>query len=128
MYRLDDLFATERLAFAHLDVEGAELDVLHGGEATILRDRPVFTVEVHVQLNRSFTSELVEWIARRGFSIYLVHERCGVKFDCRNLLCLPVERVAASVKLVGELRRSTNPVTSASDLFALVNRTKVRRS
>ena len=52
IYRLDDLFAGEQLGFLHLDVEGSELAALKGGNATIRRDQPVFTVELHVHQAR----------------------------------------------------------------------------
>ena len=41
----------EKLAFAHIDVEGVELDVLKGGIKTIKADRPIFTVELIVHEN-----------------------------------------------------------------------------
>ena len=36
-----------RLDFIKLDVEGAETEVLEGGEGTVLRFRPVFLIELH---------------------------------------------------------------------------------
>jgi len=54
VYKLDDLLLNEtgawkheHLAFAHFDVEGGELKLLQGGKNAILRDRPVFTVEIY---------------------------------------------------------------------------------
>ena len=46
-----------RLAFAHLDLEGAELDALRGGARTLWRDRPLLTVELHVHLDPTHTRE-----------------------------------------------------------------------
>ena len=37
--RLDDVFSDETLGFAHLDVEGGELEALRGGAAVMARDR-----------------------------------------------------------------------------------------
>ena len=60
---LDRLFETawrgERLGFAHFDVEGCELDVLHGAVQTIARDRPVFTVEAFVHNHANATLALL---------------------------------------------------------------------
>ena len=42
------VFAGERLALAHWDLEGAELEALKGGQKTLARDQPLFTVETHV--------------------------------------------------------------------------------
>eukprot|EP00964_Phaeocystis_antarctica_P162922 scaffold138138_cov112-Phaeocystis_antarctica.AAC.1 len=35
MWRLDDLLQNETLGFAHFDVEGGELDLLHGAAGII---------------------------------------------------------------------------------------------
>ena len=45
LYTIDSLFHEKghKLAFAHLDVEGLELDVLHGALATIKESQPIFT-------------------------------------------------------------------------------------
>ena len=63
IFTIDMLFRTiwpdRRLGFAHLDVEGAELDVLRGGALTFAKDRPIFSVEVHVAENATFTRELL---------------------------------------------------------------------
>jgi FkbM family methyltransferase len=95
VYRLDDLYAREwrgeRLGFAHFDVEGGELDLLRGAVATIQRDRPVFTVEVHVHNKPNLTADLLHLIQELGYSSFLVEEQCGVPVDCRNILNLPRE-------------------------------------
>ena len=63
IYRLDSLFDTrwssEALAFAHLDVDGLELSVLEGGERTILRDRPILTIELEVWKDATRTKRLL---------------------------------------------------------------------
>jgi len=44
--RLDDFDLGDRLSFIKCDVEGHELAVLHGGQATIKRFRPTLQIEI----------------------------------------------------------------------------------
>jgi len=91
--RLDDMFAPsgawahEKLAFAHFDVEGSELDVLRGAREVIARDRPVFTCEVATGM-----TEYAQNLLFLGYEAYAVAEKCGDNADCRNLICLPKDR------------------------------------
>ena len=95
--RLDDMFAPsgawahEKLAFAHFDVEGSELDVLRGAREVIARDRPVFTCEVATGMTE-YAQNLLEEIAFLGYEAYAFAEKCGDNADCRNLICLPKDR------------------------------------
>ena len=100
VYRLDDLFATERLAFAHLDVEGSENDVLRGAEMVLRRDRPVFTVEVTTSSTAYW--ETLRTLKALDYRAMLVDEQCGVMSDCRNIICVPQERSAELPKRVIE--------------------------
>ena len=103
VYRLDGLFASiwsdERLAFAHFDVEGSELDVLNGSETVIRRDRPVFTIEVAIKA-RAYHAALRR-VADLGYRAFMVPETCGANSDCRNLICVPRERAPTSALLRG---------------------------
>lgn len=45
MVAIDD-FATERVDFIKIDVEGMELDVLDGAQATIARTKPILFIEI----------------------------------------------------------------------------------
>ena len=96
--RVDDLFATaglfggESLAFAHWDVEGSELSVLRGARRTLRRDWPLFSMEVHVLADRSYTQRLLAEIDTLGYDAYIIDEVCGSRVDCRNLLCFPRSR------------------------------------
>lgn len=89
--RVDDLYALQPLGFAHWDVEGSELDVLQGARAVVRRDRPLFSVEVHVHEDTAYTSLLLKTVRELGYDAHLVEERCGARADCRNFLCTPVE-------------------------------------
>jgi len=93
VWTLDELFDTqwrgERLAFAHWDTEGNELDILRGGSRTLRRDAPVFTVECVVHKSPQYTTALLEQLAAMGYETLLVEEEAGLPFDTRNLLNLP---------------------------------------
>lgn len=93
VYPADELFRTtwrgENLGFAHVDVEGSELSVLRGMEQRIRSDKPVFTVEVHVHFQPDFTLEMLGFIDRLDYDVFLVEETCGMRMDCRNLICFP---------------------------------------
>ena len=78
-----------RLAFAHLDVEGGELDVLTGAKQALQRNRPAFTIEVHVHADQSFTRALLRYVKDLRYSCAAADEICGAFADCRNLVCLP---------------------------------------
>ena len=79
MITLDSLdFA--RVDFIKLDVEGMELDVLHGGRATIERDRPLMQVEWLVRDQGALPACLIDDFGYRVF-------QAGM-----NLLCIPAER------------------------------------
>ena len=102
--KIDDLFgpfgkwAGELLGLAHLDVEGAELDTLEGGRATIGRDGPLLTLEVLVDPKRphndSTGPDLLRAVDAIGYKAFVVEESCGGA-HCRNLLCLPCTRASA---------------------------------
>jgi len=97
IYTLDELFHDEPLAFAHLDVEGHELAVLRGGNATLSRDRPHLTTEVHVQRDHALAASVLAYAESLGYVSYLIEEACGARRDCRNLLHVPRETMRAFV-------------------------------
>jgi FkbM family methyltransferase len=65
MFTLDG-FSFERVAFIKLDVEGFELNVLKGGEATIKRDHPIMYIEDDRAEN---TKALRAYITSLGYTI-----------------------------------------------------------
>ena len=101
VYRLDDLFhgawAGERFAFGHFDVEGSEADLLHGARHVIARDRPVFTVEISAVRAHAAARHLLRLVEDMGYVPYLVPEKCGIRGDERNVICVPKERRAEAV-------------------------------
>lgn len=92
IYTLDSMFYDQgkKLAFAHLDVEGLELDVLKGGVNTIKDSKPLFTTEVRVHKDPEYTNNLLDFISELGYDSYVINEVCGYPhMDYRNLLNIP---------------------------------------
>ena len=94
VFLIDELFRTqwhgERLGFAHWDTEGNELDILRGGEKTISRDMPIFTVECAVHKSPTYTKKLLSFLESLGYQTFLIEEEAGFPLDVRNLLNLPL--------------------------------------
>ena len=99
VYRVDDLFASqwrnERLGFFHLDVEGAEMQVIEGAWSVLSRDAPVLATELYVHHNASYTQQLMLAMHTLDFDSFLVEEACAPRLDCRNLIHLPRSRRAS---------------------------------
>lgn len=105
--RVDDLYAKQPLAFAHWDVEGFELNVLRGARAVVRRDRPIFSLELHVHEDPSYTQALLGLVEELGYDAHLIEERCGARADCRNLLCTPTEQRGAMLASATMQRAAT---------------------
>jgi FkbM family methyltransferase len=116
--RLDDQFGPsgawehERLAFAHFDVEGSELDVLQGAREVIARDLPIFTCEVATGMTEH-AQRLLDEIAILGYEAYAFAEKCGENPDCRNLICLPKDRARKILRGVPSLAAASYLVNSS---------------
>lgn len=91
VYTIDGLFHKKTLSFAHIDVEGAEEDVLKGGIKTIFRDRPIFTVEQFPQTRPYYYRSVMQLLKFMQYDVYEIPESCGAD-DCRNYVCLPSEK------------------------------------
>jgi FkbM family methyltransferase len=85
MARLDDLFPTEPIDVVKIDVEGAELGVLRGGEALVARTRPTFLFESGPEVpgGLGYTKEaLWEWFDAHGYDVLvpnrLAHDGPGL--------------------------------------------------
>ena len=83
----------ERLALAHLDVEGDELSALRGAERIIARDQPFLLTELTVHRDAAYTRSLLGWLHERGYDTFLIEEHTGYpRMDIRNVLSLPRSR------------------------------------
>lgn len=71
--RLDDCDLPP-VGFIKIDVEGHELDVLIGAEATIRRDQPVLLVECEDAHRSGATGDLFAWAKRMGYSGWFYFE------------------------------------------------------
>ena len=127
VHRVDNLFMGahapwkhERLGFAHFDLEGGELDVIRSAELTIMRDRPVFTIEINVHRERLKTRALLAHVSSLGYAMYAVLENCGAPWsDCRNVLAFPLDWLRRSAAALHDGAGSTaglGPLGSVLDL------------
>jgi len=91
IFTIDGLIVNTKLAFAHIDVEGAEEEVLKGGMQTIFRDRPIFTVERFPQSRAVFYKSMMQLLKLISYQAYEIPESCGAD-DCRNYVALPAEK------------------------------------
>ena len=57
---------------------------------TLERDAPVLILELHVHERKGFAAALLRML--HGYSVIVVQEVCGNRYDCRNLLALPRSR------------------------------------
>ena len=88
----------ERLDVLKIDVEGAEVGVLQGANATIMRHRPVIFMETNaphfdeqLQVMRSMDYQVYWCLAWRMEGTGLPQERIEAASVDTNLLCLPKE-------------------------------------
>lgn len=66
--------ALARLDFVKIDVEGAELQVLEGGDEVIHQWRPSILVEIearHTARYGNVADDVVDWLTRRGYAMYV---------------------------------------------------------
>jgi FkbM family methyltransferase len=66
-----------RLDFVKIDVEGGELHVLHGGQRTIERFRPVMLIEIEARHTTRYEyspDDVVSWLTCRGYRMYAWHD------------------------------------------------------
>ncbi len=76
-----------RLDFIKIDVEGAELQVLKGGQASISRFRPALLVEIedrHAARYRHSGGDVATWLLRRG---YVMHVWQGGSWEETDVIC-----------------------------------------
>lgn len=90
----DSMSPARRVDFLKIDVEGAEVDVLHGAELMITRDRPVLSVEA--DRDRQVPA-LLGWLRSHHYRAWWHRPFLGPLWPnivSINLLALPRERTA----------------------------------
>ena len=60
--KLDTLLAGRKYHFLKIDVEGMELDVLHGAQKSIKRYKPILLVENHLFIDYSLEEKCIQFI------------------------------------------------------------------
>jgi hypothetical protein len=58
VYALDDYFKEQRISFIKADIESYELDMLHGAEAVIKRDKPLLALSMYHNASDMYTIPL----------------------------------------------------------------------
>lgn len=110
VYRWDDSFVVNKIkstsldilynkgiikniGYIHLDVEGMEYWVIKGAQNIIKEERPIFTYEVHLNIDERL-SKIKNILHDNDYIIYMINEVLpGNRSDCRNLLAIPKEKI-----------------------------------
>lgn len=71
--RLDEVIR-EDVAFVKIDVEGHELNVLHGATGLLERSRPIFLVEAEDRHRESATESVFEFFQEKDYSGFFVED------------------------------------------------------
>ena len=108
IFAIDTLFRTRTLAVAHLDLEGWEEAALRGARRTLLRDRPLLTVESFPHSQPLVHRNLSRIIRELGYTMHVItnaatRESCGWPRDCHNYICVPRERAEAFEALLATM-------------------------
>jgi FkbM family methyltransferase len=113
---LDDHCRDHKLAprAIKIDIEGAEYDALLGAQQTLKEHTPVVVLEYRA-CRRSFATDPLEWLHRRGYTLFDVnlYRRVDRSFYLAfeaipplvNVLAIPPSRLAASGYSTLELRQ-----------------------
>jgi len=101
---LDSFFAEaqpSRLDLVKIDVEGAELDVLRGGERTLARFRPYLILEVQNETAQSAGHEakdILQFLEQLGYAFFTVGRKARLRplqpdhlAAFQNVLCVPTQ-------------------------------------
>ena len=116
--KLDDIKLGFLPDFIKIDIEGAEIDMLHGGIATIAKARPIISVEYGNTGYEAFghaVEALPNWAHNNGYEIFdLFGNRLGLHdfLACVNrfywdYLLVPIDRMDALAERFDILRRVT---------------------
>ena len=83
----------KRLDLVKIDVEGAELHVLQGGEKTIEKFKPAILLEIedrHIERFKYAATDITSWLKSRGYKMYVWQDAWKptdvIRGDMRNYL------------------------------------------
>jgi FkbM family methyltransferase len=95
----------KRVDFIKIDVEGAELQILEGGEGTIEAFRPTLLVEIEARHTDRYDygpDDIVRWLTQRGYTMHVWQrtwrEADRVGSEGRNYLFRPAGTVLPSAE------------------------------
>ena len=113
---LDELCEREamsRLDFVKIDVEGAELQVLEGGQRVIETHQPVLLIEIevrHAARYRCSPDDITGWLFQRGYTMHVWRRGWRradrVEAGTRNYLFRPPRPAASAMPAASDQRRS----------------------
>jgi hypothetical protein len=72
-------------------VEGNEAAALRGANRTLVRDRPVLTVETFSKSMTLWHREVMALLEAHDYQVYTVNEKVGWPYDGRNHVAIPRE-------------------------------------
>lgn len=96
---LDEFIQKEKIAkvdFIKIDVEGFEMNVLKGGERTIIEHQPVMFIELsdnNLKRQGSSSRELVKWLTNKKYIIIradteeVIHKECAFEDTHFDIIC-----------------------------------------
>jgi FkbM family methyltransferase len=72
-----DAFDFRNVGFIKVDVEGHEIEVLRGAEATLLREKPVLMIEIEQRHLDFPMTDIFEWLGARGYRGFYLKGNSG---------------------------------------------------
>lgn len=82
-----------RLDFIKIDVEGMELNVLKGGEISIVLHKPVMLIEINratLERNGSSADKIFQWLTSHGYTYRNIYPGQSLNDAQFDILCQPV--------------------------------------
>lgn len=111
----------KRVDFIKIDVEGAELQILEGGEGTIEAFRPTLLVEIEARHTDRYDygpDDIVRWLTQRGYTMHVWQrswrEADRVGSEGRNYLFRPAGTVLPSAEAAGAEATPARAVPAAT--------------
>jgi hypothetical protein len=77
IYALDDYFKEQRTSFIKADIESYELDMLHGAQLVIKRDKPLLAVCMYHNASDMFTIPLFVKELHKEYRLKIRHHTYG---------------------------------------------------